>query len=150
MELEIRWMSKADLSEAAKIMRSCGVESDERKMGRLVSKPTVVCMVAEHEGSVVGLLVYDVGRVSKVKILALAVLADQRRKGVGSRLMSVVTSKLTSRRNKVELSVSEYNLDAQLFLRSAGFRAVSVVDNAPDPSEYRFLYRLSESAASEP
>jgi ribosomal protein S18 acetylase RimI-like enzyme len=148
-ELEFRWMKKADLSDASRIMMSSGLGIDEKQIDRLISKASVVCMVADLDDRVVGVLIYDVGRVSKVKLIALAVSEDYRRKGVGKGLLSLVTSKLDARRNKIELSVSEYNLTAQLFLRSLGFKAVSVVDNDPSPSEYRFLYKFSESAEKE-
>lgn len=145
VDFKIRWMDKADLPATVEIMRSSGLDSDEKKMSRLVSKASMVCMVAESDGGVVGLLVYDAGRVSKIKIVALAVREDSRRAGVGRGLVSMVASKLNKRRSKLETSVSEYNLGAQLFLRSVGFRAVSVVDNQPGPSEYRFLYRFEEA-----
>lgn len=149
MEVELRWMKRSDLPDAARIMNASGLGIDERQIERLISKATLVCMVAESAGKSVGILVYDVGRVSKIKVVALAVDEESRRMGVGGSLMSLVTSKLNSKRNKVELAVSEYNLAAQLFLRSMGFKAVSVVDNETGPSEYRFLYKFIETADKE-
>lgn len=146
---ELRWMKKDDLSEAARIMESSGLGIDAKQIDRLISKASVVCMVAESSDKVVGVLIYDIGRVSKIKVVALAVDEQSRRRGFGTRLMSLVTSKLNAKRNKVELSVSEYNLTAQLFLRSAGFKAVSVVDNEAGSSEYRFLYKFAQTADSE-
>jgi ribosomal protein S18 acetylase RimI-like enzyme len=146
----MRWMRRGDMSEAIDIMRAGGMETDERQMDRLVSKASVVCMVAaDQDDKAVGLLAYDVGRVSKIKIIALAVREDVRRMGVGGGLMSLVTSKLNRKRNKIELSISEYNLTAQLFLRSVGFKAVSVVDNSDGSSDYKFLYKFVEEAERE-
>lgn len=141
MEIETRWMKKDDVPAAIRIMRSCGVEITEKQFDRLVAKPSTVCIVAESDDAVSGVMVYDVGRVSKVKIVHLCVEAPFRRKGVGSSLMSLVTSKLNSKRNKAEAVVSEYNLEAQLFLKSAGFRAVSTLDRSPEPSEYKFVLK---------
>lgn len=146
----MRWMKREDSPEATAIIRSSGVEFDDRHMNKLVSKASVVCMVAvDKDDKAVGVLAYDVGRVSKIKIVILAVREDLRRMGVGSALMSLVTSKLNRKRNKVEISVSEYNLSAQLFFRSLGFRAVSIVDNSPAPSDYKFLYKFAETAEKE-
>lgn len=146
MELETRWMKKTDLSEAMRIMKSCGLESTDKQFDRLISKASTVCVVAESEGAICGILTYDVGRVSKIKVISVCVDESARRKGVGSHLMSLVTSKLNGKRNKVEMVVSEYNLSAQLFLRALGFKAVSVLDNSPNPSEYKFLYKLEETS----
>jgi len=63
--------------------------------------------------------------------------------------MELLTAKLNGKRSKIELSVSEYNLGAQLFLRSKGFRAVSVVDAGEGSSDYRFLYRLGQPTLSD-
>lgn len=142
-------MKKDDLPDAARIMEAAGLGIDAKQIDRLISKASVVCMVADSSDRVAGVLLYDVGRVSKIKVIALAVDEQSRRKGLGGRLMSLVTSKLNSKRNKVELSVSEYNLTAQLFLRSMGFKAVSVLNNDPNPSEYKFLYKFVETADSE-
>lgn len=149
MEFKIRWMRREDLPLAVEIMKSSGMEADQRRMERIVSKVSMVCMVAESEEKVAGILVYDIGRVSKIKMVALAVREDLRRKGLGRELVGTVVSKLNKRRNKLETSVSEYNLGAQLFLRAMGFKAVSVVENEAEPSEYRFLYKFEGDSPEE-
>lgn len=149
VEFKIRWMRREDLPLAVEIMKSSGMEADQRRMERIVSKVSMVCMVAESEEKVAGILVYDIGRVSKIKMVALAVREDLRRKGLGRELVGTVVSKLNKRRNKLETSVSEYNLGAQLFLRAMGFKAVSVVENEAEPSEYRFLYKFEGDSPEE-
>ncbi len=149
MEIETRWMRRADMAEAIRIMNSCGFSANQKSIDRLVSKKGVVCVVAESEGRVVGIIAYDISRVSKIKIISLSVEEGSRRSGVGTALMDMVAAKLNGKRSKIELVVSEYNLGAQLFLRSAGFRAVSVVDAGDGSSNYRFLYRLSEPTLSD-
>lgn len=132
------------MAEAVRIASSYGEQMDERRMDRLVSKSGVVCMVAEADGRVVGLMAYDISRVSKIKLILLAVDGDVRRMGVGKSLMDILTVKLNGKRNKIELFVSEYNLGAQLFLRSMGFRAVSVASASDGSSEYKFLYKRQD------
>lgn len=150
MDFDIRWMRREDFSAAAEVMKASELNFGDKQMERLVSKTSAVCMVAtDGENRVVGVLAYDMARVSKIKVLALVVREEARRQGVGSGLMSLVTSRLNGKRNKVELSVSEYNLGGQLFLKSSGFRAVSIVDNPPLPSEYKFVYRLQSPAGEE-
>lgn len=149
MEIETRWMKRADSAEAIRIANLCGESMDERSMDRLVSKTGTVCMVAEVEGRVVGFMAYDISRVSKIKITTLVVDDQARRMGVASALVDLVTAKLNGKRSKIEITVSEYNLGAQLFLRSIGFRAVSVVAVADGSSDYRFMYRLENPATAD-
>lgn len=144
MDIETRWMKRSDLADAIRIANQCGLGVDERGMNRVVSKKGAVCMVAEADGVVVGFMAYDISRVSKIKIMTLAVEDRSRRMGVGSALVDLVTAKLNGKRKKIELAVSEYNLAAQLFLRSKGFKAVSSVLAADGSSEYKFMYRLAE------
>lgn len=144
MEIETRWMKRSDSAAAIAIANACGDKMDEKRMDRLVSKTGVVCMVAEVDGRVVGLMAYDLSKVSKINILKIAVEDRSRRMGVGSALVDLVTSKLNKKRSKIELVVSEYNVGAQLFLRSMGFQAVSVVKIDEGSSDYRFMYRLKE------
>jgi ribosomal protein S18 acetylase RimI-like enzyme len=149
LEIETRWMRRSDTADAIRIMNSCGGDFDEKSVDRLVSKAGTVCVVAELEGRVVGVLAYDISRVSKIKLISLSVEDASRRRGVGRALMELVAAKLNRKRSKIELSVSEYNLGAQLFLRSMGFRAVSVVDAGGGSSDYRFMYRLQEPTLSD-
>lgn len=150
MDLKVRWMDRADCPEVARIMRSCGEEADERRIDRLVSKTGVVCVVAVAEGKILGFMAYDIGRISKIKVLNLSVDAESRRIGVGTSLVETLTPKLNKKRSKIELSVSEYNLTAQLFLKSVGFRAVSVHPGDEGSSDYKFMYKFDEGQSSEP
>lgn len=146
MEIETRWMRREDVPHAAKIMRDAGEDDSEKNLKRMLEKASVACVVAESDDRILGFLMYDLARVSKIKVLSLMVDKSCRRMGVGSVMMSLVTSKLNQKRNKAELAVSEYNLGAQLFLKDMGFKAVSVLDNAPAPSDYKFVYSFSQMA----
>jgi len=148
-QIDTRWMKKSDVGEVSKFASSAEGGLTDRQLDKLISKPTVVCLVAEIEGRAVGFLAYDTARVSKLKVLNLTVDESFRRMGVGNQMVSLLVSKLSKKRSKIELSVSEYNLGAQLFLRQAGFKAVSVLDNAPAPSEYKFLYKFAEMAENQ-
>jgi ribosomal-protein-alanine N-acetyltransferase len=144
--VDTRWMRESDIPDVIRISSSCGDSFSEKNMRRLFFKKGIMSVVAEVEYKVVGLIIYDSSLVSKMKIVLVAVEEPFRRSGVGRALVSQLISKLDSRRNKLELLVSEYNLNAQLFFREMGFKAVSVEPGSPDHSEYRFLFRLSEIA----
>lgn len=145
MEIETRWMRREDVSQAVKMMRENGEEESEKNLNRLLERASAACIIAESDEKVLGFLAYDVARLSKIKILSVLVDEGHRRSGVGSSMVDFVISKLNNKRNKVELAVSEYNLNAQLFLRSLGFKAVSVLDKSPHPNEYRFVYRFPQA-----
>lgn len=137
-------MRREDVPRAVKMMQENGGDDSEKSLKRMLEKSSVACVIAEYDDKFLGFLMYDVARVSKIKVLALVVDESHRRMGVGSKMISLVTSKLNQKRNKAELSVSEYNLGAQLFLRNMGFKAVSVLDKSPSPSEYKFIYKFSQ------
>lgn len=146
MQVSNRWMLRTDLPEAMRIVRASGEGVTEGDLDRMIKKSSVVIQVAESEDRMLGFVAYDVSRVSKIKILSLVVDKPHRRKGVGRFLVDLLSSKLQGRRNKVETSVSEYNLGAQLFLRSMGFKAVSSSGSESGASEYKFVYRTPEPA----
>jgi ribosomal protein S18 acetylase RimI-like enzyme len=145
-DIETRWMNRGDVPAAVGILRSEGGDETVRWLNGLLEKPSVMCLVAESDDRVVGVAIYDMARVSKIKVVSFVVEEAQRRRGVGSKMMGLLLSKLNSKRNKAELSVSEYNLGAQLFLRSAGFKAVSVLADNSEASDYKFMYKYSEMA----
>jgi len=147
--IETRWMRSADMQEVLRIMDDTDEGGDERGLNSLLRKSSVMCVVAEIDGSIVGFAIYDVARVSKLKLLSLAVEQNAQRKGVGRRLAELVLSKLNKKRNKVEAVVSEYNLPAQLFLRSMGFRAVSMSPAGSGSCDYKFTYKLPEMVGDE-
>jgi ribosomal protein S18 acetylase RimI-like enzyme len=144
-DIKIRWMVRTDLDDATRILRSVGEKDTERRLIDLLERPSVMCIVAEIEEEVAGIAIYEIGRVSKIKILFLAVDESRRRRGAGKGLVSEIFSKLNKKRNKVEVLVSEYGLHAHLFLKSLGFKAVSVLAGASGASDYKFLYKPSDS-----
>lgn len=108
-------------------------------------------MVAEYGGRVVGFMVYELHK-ARIELLRLAVRPEFRREGVGRRMVARLVGKLTWMRDRVALHVRESCLDAQLFLRDCGFRAVDVVRGCyaeTGEDAYRFVYRVeSEGPAA--
>ena len=74
-----------------------------------------------------------------------------RRKLIGRSMLDKLVSKLSQdRRNRIMLEVRETNLDAQLFFRHLGFRAISVLrDFYEDTTEDAYLmqYRFQGDAS---
>jgi ribosomal-protein-alanine N-acetyltransferase len=108
-------------------------------------------MIAEHEHRVVGFMIYELHK-SRLHVLNFAVDADLRRRGIGSQMLEKLVGKLSDdRRSRILLEVRERNLDAQLFFKTANFRAISVLRNFYEDTvedaylmEYRYQPTLAQ------
>jgi ribosomal-protein-alanine N-acetyltransferase len=119
----------------------------EEDFTRCLRQRNCIGMVAEMSDSIVAFSVYELHR-TRLHVLNFAVLRSHRRLGVGAQMMAKLTAKLApDRRNRIVLEVRETNLAAQLFFRSLGFRAVSVLrDFYQDTAEDAYLMQLSLTA----
>jgi ribosomal-protein-alanine N-acetyltransferase len=119
----------------------------EDDFARCLRQRNCIGMVAEMSDSIVAFSVYELHR-TRLHVLNFAVLRSHRRLGVGAQMMAKLTAKLApDRRNRIVLEVRETNLAAQLFFRSLGFRAVSVLrDFYQDTAEDAYLMQLSLTA----
>lgn len=147
----IRWMIRADMSEIMEIERHSFEESwTEDDFIRCLRQRNCIGMVAEVGEKIAGFMIYEFYK-SRLLILNFAVHEDYRRHGIGRQMNDKLKSNLScQRRTRIELKVSERNLDAQLFFRSVGYRAVSVLRNhfdnpVEDAYEMEFLYQSLSS-----
>jgi ribosomal-protein-alanine N-acetyltransferase len=123
---------------------------------RCLRQRNCIGMVAERNETIVGFMIYELHK-NRLHILNFAVHDDYRRMNVGRSMVEKLVAKLAlQRRNRIMLEVRESNLDAQLFFRSIGFRAISVLrDFYEDTTEdaylmqYRHTPTAEEVAASE-
>jgi ribosomal-protein-alanine N-acetyltransferase len=119
---------------------------------RCLRQRNCIGMVAEHNERIVGFMIYELHK-TRLHILNFAVSSRYRRSGVGAQMVSKLIGKLsTQRRNRILLEIRETNLSAQLFVRSCGFRAVSVLrdfyeDTPEDAYLMQYRFRGEESAA---
>jgi ribosomal-protein-alanine N-acetyltransferase len=122
--------------------------SDE-DFARCLRLRNCIGMVAESGDSVVAFMIYELHR-SRLHVLNFAVARSHRRLGVGTRMMEKLIGKLTpERRSRIVLEVRETNLPAQLFFRSLGFRAISVLkDFYQDTTEDAYLMHFVAPAAT--
>jgi ribosomal-protein-alanine N-acetyltransferase len=107
-------------------------------------------MVAEIADSVVAFMIYELHR-SRLHMINFAVTRSHRRLGIGTHMLDKLIGKLTpDRRGRIVLEVRETNLPAQLFFRSLGFRATSVLkDFYRDSTEDAYLMQYVLEAAAE-
>ena len=151
--VHIRWMIRRDMPEVLAIEHAnfeypwC-----EEEFLRVLRQRNCIGMVAEHGERIVGFMIYELHR-TKIHVLDFATHAEFSRRGVGRQMIVKLVGKLsTQRRNRIALYVRETNLQAQLFFRVLGFRAMEVVrEHYPDTGEdaYSMQYHLDESIIEE-
>jgi len=116
---------------------------------RCLRQRNCIGMVAEHNDMVVGFMIYELHK-ERLHILNFAVNERFRRQGVGTQMIDKLIGKLShDRRNRIMLEVRESNLDAQLFFKRLGFRAISVLrdffDDSPEDA-YLMQFRHQSPA----
>lgn len=142
--LQIRWLIRRDMPEVMQIEReSYSVPWDEEDFVGCLRERHCIGMVIEADLKIVGFMIYEL-HPKRLHVLNFAIAPECRRQGVGSAMVDRLIDKLSpERRNRIELSVRESNLTAQLFFRAKGFRATSVErggyqDTEEDAYQFRF------------
>ncbi len=150
--IHVRWMIRRDMSEVITIEQEAfEFPWSEEDFTRCLRQRNCIGMVAELADSVVAFMIYELHR-SRLHMLNFAVLRSHRRLGIGTQMMEKLVAKLTpDRRGRIALEVRETNLPAQIFFRSLGFRATSVLkDFYRDSTEDAYLMQYSLEAATLP
>lgn len=115
---------------------------------RCLRQRNCIGMVTELNDEVVGFMIYELHK-NRLHLLNLAVAKSHRRMGVGRAMVNKLIEKLShDRRNRILLEVRETNLDAQLFFKAKGFRAIQVLrDFYEDTTEDAYLmqYRCNST-----
>src|SRR5687768_500758 len=151
LSVHIRWMIRRDMTEVNEIeQRSFEFPWTEEDFIRCLRQRNCIGMVAEHDERIVGFMIYELHR-NRLHLLNFAVNANVHRRGVGSRMITKLISKLSmQRRDRITLEVRETNLAAQLFFRQMGFRAMAVLRDFYDDTvedAYLMQYRFAHEEA---
>ena len=151
VRVHIRWMIRRDMPEILEVeTRSFEFPWSEEDFIRCLRQRNCIGMVAEHDGHVVGFMIYELHK-ARLHILNFAVHPDFRRSQVGFQMVSKLTSKLSyQRRTQITLEVRETNLEAQLFFRGQNFRATNVLrgfyeDTPEDAYLMEYCYKQDPS-----
>jgi ribosomal-protein-alanine N-acetyltransferase len=135
-DIRIRWMISGDMNQIIQIERLC-FEFPWRKEDFLdcLRQVNGIGTVAVDGERVVGYMLYELHK-NRLHILNFAVHPAMQRKGVGTAIHKNVAAKLTpERRNRLLLEVRETNLDALMFFKALGYRAVSVLRDYYDDTD---------------
>lgn len=145
--VHIRWMIRRDMPMVVAIEEaSFEFPWSEEEFIRCLRQRNCIGMVAELNDEVVGFMIYELHK-NRLHLLNFAVAPNLRRSNIGKAMMDKLVGKLSSdRRNRILLEVRETNLDAQLFFRQLGFRAISVLrDFYEDTTEDAYLMQFRMS-----
>lgn len=149
--VHIRWMIRRDMPAVLAIENQCFEFAwTEEDFIRCLRQRNCIGMVAEKDDEVVGFMIYELHK-NRLHILNFAVNVDCRRQGVGHAMVNKLLGKLShERRNRIMLEVRETNLEAQLFFKSLGFRAISVLrDFYEDTDEDAYLMQFRYQPTAE-
>lgn len=154
--IHIRWMIRRDMPAVLGIESECFEFSwTEDDFIRCLRQRNCIGMVAEQDDQIVGFMIYELHK-NRLHVLNFAVASSHRRRGVGKAMLGKLLSKLShERRNRIMLEVRETNLEAQLFFKGLGFRAVSVLrdfyeDTDEDAYVMQYRYRASAEELADP
>lgn len=136
MTPHIRWMLRRDYPKVLEIEKQCfEFPWSEEDLTRCLRQGNCIGMVSEHDEEIVGFMIYELHK-KNLHILNFAVNPVVHRNKVGTAMVNKIAIKLSpDRRSRIILEVRETNLPAQLFFKSLGFRAISVLRNFYDDWE---------------
>lgn len=148
-QVQIRWMIRRDMSSVLEIENQAfGIPWCEEDFLVCLRKRNCIGMVAEDLNErICGYMIYELEKYS-MHVVNFAVDTKIHRQGVGTAMVNKLVSKLSQqRRQSISLEVRESNVDAQLFFRRMGFRAVGTFrEHYEDTNEdaYQFVRELPE------
>jgi len=150
LRIQLRWMIRRDMPEVLDVEQEAfEFPWSDEDFTRCLRQRNCIGMVAEVGDSVVAFMIYELHR-TRLHVLNFAVRRSHRRLGIGSQMMEKLFAKLSvERRDRILLEVRERNLPAQVFFRSLGFRAITVLkDFYEDTTEDAYLMQYLSGEAS--
>ncbi|MBX3436828.1 MAG: ribosomal protein S18-alanine N-acetyltransferase [Planctomycetaceae bacterium] len=153
LDVQIRWLIRRDMAEVLRIeQESFEFAWTEEDFLCCLRQRNCIGMVAERDHQIVGFMIYELHK-SRLNILNFAVGRRFRKQGIGTQMIVRLIDKLSQQRRKeILFEVRERNLEAQLFFKTQGFRAVRVLrahydDTAEDA--YIMQFRLDHEQSVE-
>ena len=150
LRIQLRWMIRRDMPEVLSIEQEAfEFPWSDEDFTRCLRQRNCIWMVAEVGDSVVAFMIYELHR-TRLQVLNFAVRRSHRRLAIGTQMMGKLFAKLSlERRDRILLEVRERNLPAQLFFRSLGYRAISVLkDFYEDSTEDAYLMQYQSHEAA--
>jgi len=146
IQVHVRWMVRRDFTQVLAIEQTCfEFPWTEEEFLQCLHQPNCLGMVAEHEGQVVGFVIYETPK-NRIFITNIATAPEFQRHGIARQMIQkLVTKMIFQQRHKIAIEIRETNLPALLCFRALGFRVAMVRRNFyEEQSEdaYVLQYRL--------
>lgn len=144
-----RWLIRADMPSVLEIEQLCYPSPwDEDDFVQVLRQRNCIGQVVEINDEVCGFLLYEL-KLHSLRIINIAVHPSCQQRGLGAKLLSIVTRKLNFERRPVaEAFVWDANLQGHKFFARNGFRCTGVREAFFDDGSdaYHFAYDLLEWA----
>jgi len=126
VRIEIRTANTGDLGPMVAIEKYSFAEPWARKdFSSCMRRLNIQCKVVIVDDQVVGYVMYT-SHLTHNEIINFAIHWEFRRQGVGTQVIDYLVARLKGT-SLLSFVVSEYNLEAQLFLKECGFRCITVI-----------------------
>ena len=144
------WILQSDISSIIEIENQCfPFPWDERDFDICLKNKDNVGLVIEKDHNIIGYLIFSLGK-NCYNVISLAVDPKMCRKGYGNRMIQYLITKIRSStqgpRNKINVIVSDQNLNCHQFLKAISFTAIKVRKNyfGPLHDAYEFVLDMNE------
>ncbi len=148
LAVQIRWMIRRDMPDVLRIEReSFEFDWTEEDFLNCLRQRNCIGMVAEHDGRVVGFMVYCLHK-TRLQLLNFAVASSHRHFGIGRQLVDKLVNKLSQqRRQEISVELRETNLAASCSSkREDSARSGSRVRTSTTPGKTRSCSRTGWTA----
>ena len=148
ISVQVRWMVRRDFSQVLAIEQACfEFPWTDEEFRRCLQQPNCLCLVAEHEGRIVGFVVYETPK-NRIFIANIAVAPEFQRHNIARQMIQKLVSKmLQQHRHKIIIEIRETNLPALICFRALGFRVSTILKNFyenQNEDAYVLQYRFGE------
>jgi ribosomal-protein-alanine N-acetyltransferase len=127
LRIKTRWITCRDFSDVVRIDAATASNGPwtEAYLEIALKPKHCVGIVAEHEGIVVGFVIYEM-RKDKLRFIRIGVDPQYRLRSVGRQMVEFLIHRHFPVRRKIELMIDERNLGAQQFFQKCGFVATGL------------------------
>lgn len=147
--VHVRILVRRDFAQVLAIEEACFEFpwTEQEFLECLQQRRNCLGLVAEHEGRVVGFIIYETPK-NRFLITNIAIDPEFQRHGVARQLIQKLVSKMIyQQRHKIAVEIRETNLPALLCFRSLGFTAATILKNFyenQNEDTYVLQYRLGK------
>jgi len=148
ISVQVRWMVRRDFTQVLAIEETCfEFPWTGEEFRQCLQQPNCLGMVAEHEGRVVGFVIYETPK-NRILVTNIAVAPEFQRHSIARQMIQTLVSKMIQqRRHKVAIAIRETNLPALLCFRALGFKTATTLKNfyeGQNEDTYVLQYRLGK------